>query len=60
MIAPVDVATATVRKLTIRLVPFLCLLYFVNYLDRVNVGFAGPSGMKTDLGMSETAFGFAS
>lgn len=60
MIAPADVATATVRKVTIRLVPFLCLLYFVNYLDRVNVGFAGPSGMKTDLGMSETAFGFAS
>lgn len=60
MIAPAGVATATVRKVTIRLVPFLCLLYFVNYLDRVNVGFAGPSGMKTDLGMSETAFGFAS
>ncbi|MBV7704177.1 MFS transporter [Nocardia nova] len=60
MIAPADVATATVHKVTIRLVPFLCLLYFVNYLDRVNVGFAGPSGMKTDLGMSETAFGFAS
>ncbi len=60
MIAPADVATATVRKVTIRLVPFLCLLYFVNYLDRVNVGFAGPGGMKTDLGMSETAFGFAS
>lgn len=60
MIAAADVATATVRKVTLRLVPFLCLLYFVNYLDRVNVGFAGPSGMKTDLGMSETVFGFAS
>ncbi|WP_227980848.1 MFS transporter [Nocardia spumae] len=55
-----DIATTTVRKVTIRLVPFLCLLYFVNYLDRVNVGFAGPSGMKSDLGMSETMFGFAS
>ena len=55
-----DIASTTVRKVTIRLVPFLCLLYFVNYLDRVNVGFAGPSGMKTDLGMSETMFGFAS
>ncbi|MEU7632070.1 MFS transporter [Nocardia sp. NPDC049220] len=51
---------ATLRKVTIRLVPFLGLLYFVNYLDRVNIGFAGPNGMKTDLGLTETAFGFAS
>ncbi|MFG1797890.1 MFS transporter [Nocardia sp. NPDC049149] len=51
---------ATLRKVTLRLVPFLGLLYFVNYLDRVNIGFAGPSGMKADLGLTETAFGLAS
>ncbi|GAB0101583.1 MFS transporter [Nocardia sp. JMUB6875] len=56
----VDLSRATVRKVTVRLVPFLGLLYFVNYLDRVNIGFAGPNGMKADLGLSETAFGFAS
>ncbi|MFE3196075.1 MFS transporter [Nocardia sp. NPDC059240] len=50
----------TLRKVTVRLVPFLGLLYFVNYLDRVNIGFAGPNGMKSALGLSETAFGFAS
>ncbi|WP_433194714.1 MFS transporter [Nocardia sp. CA-107356] len=55
-----EVSRATLRKVTIRLVPFLGLLYFINYLDRVNIGFAGPSGMKTDLGLTETAFGFAS
>ncbi|GAA5058440.1 MFS transporter [Nocardia callitridis] len=55
-----EVGRATLRKVTLRLVPFLGLLYFVNYLDRVNIGFAGPSGMKTDLGLTETAFGFAS
>ncbi|NKY84823.1 MFS transporter [Nocardia veterana] len=55
-----DIATTTIRKVTVRLVPFLGLLYFVNYLDRVNIGFAGPSGMKDDLGLSETVFGFAS
>ncbi len=54
------VGRATLRKVTLRLVPFLGLLYFVNYLDRVNIGFAGPNGMKADLGLSETAFGFAS
>jgi ACS family tartrate transporter-like MFS transporter len=28
------------RKVTFRLMPFLCLLYMVNILDRMNVGFA--------------------
>jgi MFS family permease len=42
------------------LVPFLALLYFVNYLDRVNIGFAGPAGMNTELRLTATAFGLAS
>jgi len=49
-----------VRKVAMRLVPFLCLLYFVNYLDRVNIGFAGPNGLTDELKLSETAFGLAS
>ncbi|QUH05552.1 MFS transporter [Saccharopolyspora erythraea] len=59
-------ATATglgnrvVRKVAVRLMPFLCLLYFVNYLDRVNIGFAGPNGMNEELELSATVFGFAS
>ncbi|WP_107655083.1 MFS transporter [Nocardia suismassiliense] len=60
MVVTPDVPRATLRKVTLRLVPFLGLLYFVNYLDRVNIGFAGPSGMKADLGLTETAFGLAS
>lgn len=48
------------RKAARRLVPFLGLLYFVNYLDRVNIGFAGPSGMSKELALTSTAFGFAS
>ena len=31
---------AALRKVTLRLVPFLCLLYIFNLLDRANVGFA--------------------
>ncbi|MGW4716655.1 MFS transporter [Nocardia sp. NPDC004260] len=60
MVSTAEAADTTLRKITIRLLPFLGLLYFVNYLDRVNIGFAGPSGMKTELGLTETAFGFAS
>lgn len=49
-----------VRKVALRLVPFLCLLYFVNYLDRTNIGFAGPNGLTEELQLSATAFGLAS
>ncbi|TQJ51795.1 MFS transporter [Phycicoccus sp. SLBN-51] len=47
------------RKVARRLTPFLALLYFVNYLDRTNIGFAGPNGMNDELGLSEAAFGLA-
>ena len=43
------------RKVTLRLMPFLCLLYFVNILDRVNIGFARLQ-MLDDLEMSEMAY----
>lgn len=58
-VAPVE-DSRVVRKVAIRLMPFLCLLYFVNYLDRVNIGFAGPNGMNHELGLTATVFGFAS
>ncbi|OBH21435.1 MFS transporter [Mycolicibacter sinensis] len=51
---------SAMAKVTRRLIPFLGLLYFVNYLDRVNIGFAGPNGMNDELGMTATMFGFAS
>ncbi len=49
----------TMAKVSARLVPFLMLCYFVAYLDRVNVGFAGLT-MRTDLALSASAFGLAS
>jgi ACS family tartrate transporter-like MFS transporter len=44
------------RKVTLRLLPFLGLLYFINILDRVNISFARLHTMLTDLGMSEKAY----
>src|SRR5215470_4547536 len=44
------------RKVTLRLIPFLGLLYFVNILDRVNIGFARLHHMLRDLQMSEGAY----
>jgi ACS family tartrate transporter-like MFS transporter len=40
-----------------RLIPFMVLLYVVNYLDRVNVGFAALT-MNKDLGFSPAIYGF--
>lgn len=51
---------STRRKVLWRIMPFLMLCYFVNYLDRSNIGFAGPNGMNESLGLTATAFGFAS
>src|SRR5436309_11810875 len=56
---PTDVARATLRKITLRLIPFLFVLYIVAWLDRVNVGFAALQ-MNSDLGFSSAAFGFGS
>jgi D-galactonate transporter len=54
-----DVEQRTIAKVTRRLVPFLIVCYFVAYLDRVNVGFAGLT-MRADLGLTATAFGLGS
>jgi MFS transporter, ACS family, tartrate transporter len=48
----------TMGKVTRRLVPFLMLCYFIAYLDRVNVSFAGAT-MSRDLALSAAAFGGA-
>jgi ACS family tartrate transporter-like MFS transporter len=40
-----------------RLIPFMVALYVVNFLDRVNVGFAALT-MNKDLGFSPAVFGF--
>jgi len=45
------------RKITLRIVPFIMLLYFIAFLDRVNIGFAALT-MNADLGFSPAVFGF--
>jgi ACS family tartrate transporter-like MFS transporter len=51
-----DLGAHTLRKVTLRLVPFMALLYFANYLDRVNVSFAALT-MTEDLKFSNTVYG---
>jgi MFS transporter, ACS family, tartrate transporter len=49
---------ATIRKLQIRLLPFLFALYVVAFVDRINLGFAAFT-MNRELGMTSQQFGFA-
>jgi ACS family tartrate transporter-like MFS transporter len=42
-----------------RIIPFMILLYIANFLDRVNISFAGLSTMNGDLGIDAKQFGFA-
>ncbi|WP_109480841.1 MFS transporter [Paraburkholderia sp. C35] len=51
-----ELETRVSRKLMWRIIPFVMLLYFVSFLDRVNVGFAAMT-MNKAIGLSPTAFG---
>jgi MFS family permease len=46
----------TYRKITWKLIPFLCFCYLACYLDRINVGFAKLQMLDT-LHMGEAAYG---
>src|SRR5712664_205015 len=48
----------TIRKLQIRLLPFLFLLYVVAFVDRINIAFAALT-MNKELAITSQQFGFA-
>jgi MFS transporter, ACS family, tartrate transporter len=52
-----ELETRVLRKITYRIVPFIMLLYFIAFIDRVNIGFASLT-MNKDLGFSPAVFGF--
>jgi ACS family tartrate transporter-like MFS transporter len=54
-----ELAGRVFRRVAWRLVPFLCLLYICNLLDRGNVGFARVAGMEDDLHINQRLFDLA-
>jgi Major Facilitator Superfamily len=60
VVAPSAVERSAIRKIAVRLVPFVALMFFINYLDRTAISFAGPNGMNEDLGLTAAQFGLAS
>jgi MFS transporter, ACS family, tartrate transporter len=57
-IAPVAASSAehTRRRIALRLLPFLFILYIINYLDRTSVAYAAI-GMARDLGFNDHVLG---
>jgi MFS transporter, ACS family, tartrate transporter len=53
----VSTEARTVRKVQIRIIPFIFLLYIVAFLDRINISFAALT-MNKDLGISSQQYGF--
>src|SRR6476661_10960100 len=51
------VAERALRRISLRVMPYVFLLYIVAFLDRVNVGYAALQ-MAGDLGFSAEVFGF--
>jgi sugar phosphate permease len=57
-LADAKIAGRTRHQTAVRLLPFLFVLYIVNYLDRTSIAFA-TIGMSRDLGFSDRVFGLA-
>lgn len=52
----VSVEARTIRKLWIRVIPFLFLLYVICYVDRINIGFAALT-MNQELAITSQQYG---
>ncbi|KAL1916868.1 uncharacterized protein VTP21DRAFT_5065 [Calcarisporiella thermophila] len=48
-----------VRKLDLRLIPFLALLYLLSFLDRINLGNAKLDSIEKDIGTTPAEFNWA-
>ena len=53
---PRELVDATFRKVSWRLIPLLFICYVMNYLDRINIGYAQLQ-MRTDLGFTDAIYG---
>jgi MFS family permease len=55
MTTPTDALPSIVRRVTIRLIPILLLMYVLAFLDRANIGFAKEQ-FQADTGISNAAY----
>src|SRR5215813_3757965 len=53
---PSTTEASVIRKVQLRILPFVFVLYVVSFLDRINIGFAALT-MNRDLGIDARQFG---
>ena len=53
----IGVLPGTMRRVALRLMPFLLLCYFISFLDRINVAFAALQ-MNSAIGLTTAQYGF--
>ncbi|HCT3403277.1 TPA: MFS transporter, partial [Klebsiella michiganensis] len=47
---------SALKKITWRIMPYVMLVYFIGFFDRINIGFAAMT-MNQELGFSDAVFG---
>jgi ACS family tartrate transporter-like MFS transporter len=55
--ASISIGTRTIRKVRMRILPYILLLYIISFLDRLNIGFAALT-MNQELKITSQQFGF--
>ena len=56
-LAAVEIESRTTRKVWTRIIPFVFVLFVINYIDRVNIGFAALT-MNKELAITSQQYGF--
>jgi ACS family tartrate transporter-like MFS transporter len=55
--APSTIEATTIRKLRTHIIPFVFVLFVINYVDRINIGFAALT-MNKELAITSQQYGF--
>src|ERR1700757_965376 len=56
---PAEIESATTRKIRIRVIPFVFVLFVIAFIDRINIGFAALT-MNKELAITSQQFGLLS
>ena len=54
---PIDIEARTIRKLRTWIIPPVFVLFVINYVDRINIGFAALT-MNKELAITSQQYGF--
>jgi MFS transporter, ACS family, tartrate transporter len=58
-LAPSTIEATTIRKLRTHIIPFVFVLFVINFVDRINIGFAALT-MNKELAITSQQFGLLS